>query len=128
MHSRPDYVMEAIFGEREREFPVIQSELKELDGIESTEMYKVGKQTFLWYDGIEDNDILNTYEGLLPTELLKGHFSKYNDALGGDEEEWLKNAFYTKTFAIDAESEDSTQFNKLRSIINEGEIDKKSLY
>ncbi|NMA87155.1 MAG: ABC transporter permease [Tissierellia bacterium] len=125
MHSRPDYVMEAIFGEREREFPVIQSELKELDGIESTEMYKVGKQTFLWYDGIEDNDILNTYEGLLPTELLKGHFSKYNDALG-DEEEWLKNAFYTKTFAIDAESEDSTQFNKLRSIINEGEIDKKA--
>ncbi len=34
--------MEAIFGEREREFPVIQRELKEFDGIKSTEMYKVG--------------------------------------------------------------------------------------
>ncbi|NMB08056.1 MAG: ABC transporter permease [Tissierellia bacterium] len=124
-NSRPDYVMEAIFGEREREFPVIQRELKEFDGIKSTEMYKVGKQTFLWYDGIEENKILNTYEGLLPTELLKGHFSKYNGALE-NEEEYLKNAFYTKTFAIDAKDENSKQFNKFRSMINEGKIDKKA--
>ncbi len=124
-NNRPDYVMEAIFGERQREFPIIQSELKEFQGVESTEMYKVGKQTFLWYEGIEDNEILNTYEELLPTELLKGHFSKYNADLS-ERDEYLSNAFYTKTFAIDAKDKNSKQFEKFKSMINEGKVDEKA--
>ncbi len=38
-------------------------------GVKSTETYKVGKQLLLWYDGIEDNKLFNTFENLLPSSF-----------------------------------------------------------
>ncbi len=120
-NNRPDYAMEAIFGEREKIIPVMEKELKAIDGVKSTETYKVGKQLLLWYDGIEDNKLFNAFENLLPSRLLISHFSKYNKNLE-KEPEYLSNAFYTKIYAIDGKG---SQFNKYNSMITEGQIDRK---
>lgn len=124
-HNKPDYVMEAIYGERAREFPVRKKELMDFDGVESVQMYKVGRQTFLWHENIEENEILNSYDKLLPKEIAKGHFSKYNWALT-DEEEYLSNAFYTKIFSIDTRSQGSKEFSKFSGLVTEGKVDRNA--
>ncbi len=48
----------------------MEKELEAIDGgVKSTETYKVGKQLLLWYDGIEDNKLFNTFENLLPSSF-----------------------------------------------------------
>ncbi len=120
-NNRPDYAMEAIFGEREKVIPIMDEELKKIDGVKSTEVYKVGRQLFLWHEDIEDNKIFNTFEDLLPSRLLISHFSKYNKGLE-DETEYINNAFYTKIYAIDAKG---SQFKKYNSLVTEGKVDRK---
>lgn len=116
--NRPDYAMEAYFGEATRGIRSMDEELLEIDGIKSTEVYKVGKQVFLWYEGIENNNILNTFEDLLPSKFHTSHFSKYIDGLD-DFPEWITNSFFTKIFSIDPDGE---LFNKYNSLVKTGEI------
>ncbi len=126
--SRPDYALEAIYGESNPEIRRQRESLLEIEGIRSAETYKVGKQTFLWYKGIGKNKILNDFEDLLPLELRKNYFSKYNELLKDENQEegmpklpaHIKNAFLTKIYAIDPEGE---LFNKYKSALSSGKID-----
>lgn len=52
---------------------------------------------------------MGTYEQLLPQRLLAGHFSSYNKDLE-NEPEWIKNAFYTRIYGIDPDSELFSRF------------------
>lgn len=119
-NKRPDYALETYYGETSRVIKEVEEELKAIDGIKHTEVYKAGNQTFLWYDGIEENILLQAYEQLLPQNLLAGHFSKYNNDLE-NQPEWIKNSFYTKTYGIDPESELFTRFS---SAVTKGVVDK----
>lgn len=126
--SRPDYALEAIYGESNPEIRRQREGLLEIEGIKSVETYKVGKQTFLWYKGIGKNKLLNDFEELLPLELRKNYFSKYNGELQDENQEpgmpklqpYIKNAFLTKIYAIDPEGE---LFNKYESALSLGKID-----
>lgn len=120
-NNRPDYAMEAIFGEREKMIPVMEKELKAIDGVKSTETYKIGKQLLIWYDGIENNELLNAFENLLPNRLLISHFSKYNKKIE-EEPEHISNAFYTKIYAINGKG---SQFDKYNSLLTEGNLDRE---
>ncbi|MDR7855755.1 FtsX-like permease family protein [Tissierella sp.] len=120
-NNQPDYAMETYFGETTRHIKAIEAELKEIDGIESVEYYKVGKQTFLWYDGIENNKIIESYRQLLPSKLSIRHFSSYNEDLL-DEPEWIKNAFFTKIYGIDPKGE---IFDSYNSMLTEGTINRE---
>lgn len=118
--NRPDYALETFFGEATRKMWSLEKELLAIEGVKSTESYKVGKQTFLWYEGIEENQMLQTFENLLPTRLRNSHFSFYNKELE-DQPEWLSNAIYTKTYGIDTSGE---LFNRYESLLTEGSVDK----
>ncbi|WP_352418197.1 FtsX-like permease family protein [Proteiniborus sp.] len=120
-NKRPDYALETYYGDTSRGIKAVEENLKEIDGIKSTEVYKVGKQTFLWYDGIEENILLRTYEQLLPQRLLAGHFSSYNKDLE-NEPEWIKNAFYTRTYGIDPDSE---LFSRFSLSVTKGAVNKE---
>ncbi|NLX62192.1 MAG: ABC transporter permease, partial [Tissierellia bacterium] len=120
-NNRPDYAMELFYGEAVRALYQAREEIMEIEGIKEADVYKVGMQTFLWYEDIEENELLKAYEKLLPQELLPYHFSKYNTDLA-DEPEWIKNAFYTKIYGIDIESD---LFNFYKGAITEGAIDEK---
>lgn len=125
LNGRPDYVMEAVFGDRARNFPKIREELMALDGVESVQMYKVGRQTFLWYKDMGKNEILNTFEKLLPKEIVQGHFTKYNYGMEGLDEK-INDAFITKIFGIDTRSEGSQELDKFKALVTEGNIDEKA--
>lgn len=117
--NRPDYVMETFYGEKILDIMSMGKELKLIDGVKSVESYKIGKQTFLWYEGIEENEMLQSFEKLLPTKYLQKHFSKYDTGLI-EKPEWINNAFYTKTYGIDPKGE---LFNKYKTQITIGTLD-----
>lgn len=121
-NNRPDYAMELYYGEAVRALNQAKDEIIKIEGIKEAEVYKAGMQTFLWYEGIENNELLKAYEKLLPNELLPFHFSKYNTKLE-EQPEWIKNAFYTRIYGVDIESE---LFKRYSAAITEGKIDKES--
>ncbi|MFA5524607.1 MAG: FtsX-like permease family protein [Tissierellales bacterium] len=121
-NNRPDYAMETFYGESTRTLSQAKEDLMNIDGVEHTEIYKVGKQTFLWYEGIEENKILNDFKQLLPGTLLPIHFSSYDKDLEG-QPEWISNAFYTKVYGVDSDSE---LFNRYNSTLTEGSINKEA--
>lgn len=120
-NNRPDYAMETFYGARMSKLSVVENNLRSIDGIVDTEVYKVGKKTFLWYEGIEEDKLLQAYKDLLPTSLLNTHFSNFNTQLK-NEPEWIKNAYYTRIYGINPDSE---LFSKYSSAVTEGTIDKK---
>jgi len=119
-NSRPDYVMETYFGEMISDLPIKAEEIKSIGGITEVEVYKVGKQTFLWYEGIENNELFNRFYKLLPNTLLNNHFSRYKESQS-NLPEYIKNAFLTKYYGIDPNSQ---VFNRFIFAVDEGTIDK----
>lgn len=120
--KRPDYAMETFLGYAQRQLKLADEEIRALDGVKSTEIYKVGLNTFLWYEGIEDNKMLNNFEKLLPSSLLEEHFTSYNQALE-EEPQWIKDAFFTKVYGINPEGE---LLHKYNSQLTKGSIDMES--
>lgn len=120
-NNRPDYAMEIFYGEATRGIAQAEEEILEIEGVKQIDVYKTGMQTFFWYDGIEENKLLQAYKQLLPENLLHGHFSNYNSELE-DQPEWISNAFYTKIYGVDPDSELFSHYN---SVITEGTIDKE---
>lgn len=119
--NRPDYAMEGFYGEMPKYIDTINEELAQIDGVTSISNYKVGKHLFLWYDGIDENEVLNRFKERLPSELLNRHFSKYNDSLA-NEPDWIKNAFYTNIYGIEVTD---PLYDKLIDTVTLGEINKE---
>nr|WP_300005169.1 ABC transporter permease [Tissierella sp.] len=117
--DRPSFAMETFYGESAKELKNIEEFLRDIKEVTGVESYKVGKETMLWYDGIEDNQILNDFESLLPLDFKKNYFAKYNSELEG-EIEAVKNSFYTKIYGIETDSE---LFNEYKSMLDSGSID-----
>lgn len=119
--DRPSFAMETFYGESTKELKKMEAALMEIKEVKNIESYKVGKETMLWYQGIEDNKILNDFEKILPLDFKKNYFAKYNTDLDHFGEE-INQAFYTKIYAIDPES---CLFNQYSSMLEEGSIDKE---
>ncbi len=120
--NRPDYAMEAYFGAAGRGIKSMEEDLLAIDEIESTQVYKVGKQVFLWHEDLEENQMVKNFEELLPGKFRTAHFSRYMDGLD-IYPEWINNALFTKIYGIDPESD---LFNKYSSLVKDGTIDKES--
>lgn len=118
-NSRPDYVMEAIYGESSRQIEALEEEIGEIQGVESVEVYKVGKQLFLWHNNLKEDKILNDFEKLLPKELKRNYFNKYNTSYE-EFDKYISDAYITKVYGI---SKDSKNFEKYSKAITEGKID-----
>lgn len=119
--NRPDYAMETFYGETPVNILKRKNEILSIEGVKSVEAYRVGEKAFLWYEGIEDNEILKQYEKLLTMDLLVNHFSKY-DGNFKDAPSWIGRAFYTKIYGIEPNSE---LFNSYKNSISVGNIDEE---
>lgn len=119
--NRPDYSMETYFGESTRALWAFKDEIMGIKGVKSTEAYKVGKQTFLWFENIEDNGLLRTLEKTLPNQFKASYFSKYNDSLEW-EPYWIKNAFFTRIYGLDV---DGNLFREFERNLTMGDINKE---
>ncbi len=124
INNRPDYGIEAIYGETRKKIEVAEEDLLAIDGVYQVDSYKFGKQLLFWYEGIDSNPFMNAFSNLLPAELLSDHFTKVDlDIL--EEPEWINNAFFTKLYGIDIESELFTQYEQAITV---GKIDKDKFY
>lgn len=119
--NKPSYALGGVYGETRGKIDKMNSELLQIQGIDRIESYKVGNQLLFWYHSIEDNDLLRQFEKALPNTLVKEHFSKYNTDLSG-EEEWIRNAYYTKIYGVEVDSE---LYFRYMDSITEGNINKE---
>lgn len=116
--GKPDYIMETFYGDSLEGILETQEDLLAIRGIKSTDYYKLGKQLFFWYENMENNKILTTFDELLPTQIAIEHFSKYDYRLS-DQPPWINNGFYTKIYGVNPEE---AGFDKYISSITDGEI------
>lgn len=123
--NRPDYSMETYFGESTRALGAFKDEIMGIKGVKSAEAYKVGKQTFLWFENIDDSVLLRTLEKTLPSQFKSSYFSKYNNSLVW-EPLWIKNAFFTRTYGLDVDGNLFRDFERNLTIgnINKEEFEK----
>lgn len=117
--GRPDYTLKAIYGENKKRIPEIEAELKQINGVESVTSYKYGKNLLFWYDGINKDTLLTTFEELLPDELKSEHFARYVPETA-TQPEYITNAYYSYYYGLDPDTEEA---KPILSAITEGSID-----
>ena len=121
VNNRPDYGIEAIYGEMQKKINIVNEDLLSIDGVTKVDTYKFGKQLLFWYEGMEHNPFMNTFRDLLPTELSSEHFTTGDTELD-NQPEWIKNAFLTKLYSIDSNTELYRQYEKAITV---GSINKE---
>lgn len=123
--SKPDYGFEFDYGLRNREIPEFLSSLNSINGVKNTNLYKAGEHAFLWYDGIENNQVLSTFKQILPAHLIPKHFGENSiDYVNLNEENihLVKDSAVVNTYSVNSEDD---VFNRLEQSITVGNIDKE---
>lgn len=122
--SKPDYGYEFDYGMRNREIPEFLSELNSINGVKSADLYKAGEHAFLWYDGIENNEVLSTFKQILPAHLIDKHYGENSiDYVNLNEENihLVRDSAVVNTYSVNSEDD---VFNRLEQSITVGNIDK----
>jgi len=120
--NRPSYSMEAVYGESQKYMKEISEELKEIDGVVDTEVFKVGRKLYVWYEGIQENELLYIFKKALPNSLQNEYFSSTNQELK-EEAEYINNAFYSEYYAVNSDSE---LYKQISNSVQNGEVNKES--
>lgn len=121
--SKPDYGFEFDYGMRNREIPEFLSELNSINGVKKVDLYKAGEHAFLWYDGIENNEVLSTFKQILPTHLIDQHFGENSIDyvnLNEDNIHLIRDSAVVNTYSVNSEDD---IFNRLQKSITVGTID-----
>lgn len=122
--SKPDYGFEFDYGMRNREIPEFLSELNSINGVKSADLYKAGEHAFLWYDGIDNNEVLSTFKQILPAHLIDKHFGENSlDYVNLNEENMhlVRDSAVVNTYSVNSEDD---VFNRLEQAITVGAINK----
>jgi ABC-type lipoprotein release transport system permease subunit len=119
--NRPDYAIEAVYGEMQKKIGLVEDDLLSIDGVTKVDSYKYGIETLFWYEGMENNKLMNSFKDLLPTKLMSEHFF-VDDMAHSNQPEWIRKAFYTKTYGIDSNSEVFSEYEKAITV---GSINKE---
>lgn len=122
--KKPDYGYEFDYGMRNREIPEFLSELNSINGVKSADLYKAGEHAFLWYDGIENNEVLSTFKQILPAHLIDKHYGENSiDYVNLNEENihLVRDSAVVNTYSVNSEDD---VFNRLEQSITVGNIDK----
>lgn len=121
--SKPDYGFEFDYGMRNREIPEFLSELNAINGVKGADLYKAGEHAFLWYDGIENNEVLSTFKQILPAHLMDKHFGENSiDYVNLNENNihLIRDSAVVNTYGVNSEDD---VFNRLQKSITIGAID-----
>lgn len=124
--DKPDYGFEFDFGIRHREIPDYLEAFQSIKGVKNVEFYKGGEHAYMWYEGLEDNEIQSTFKKILPSNLIDEHFginSLDYANLDDDRKHLIEESIVTNTYTIDSEGE---LFNKFKNAISVGSVDKKN--
>lgn len=121
--SKPDYGFEFDWGMRNREIPEFLSELNSINGVKKIDIYKAGEHAFLWYNGIENNEVLSTFKQILPAHLTDKHFGENSiDYVNINEDNihLIRDSVVVNSYSINSEDD---IFNRLKKSITAGDID-----
>ncbi len=121
--DKPDYGFEFDYGMRNREIPEFLDRLNSINGVKEVDLYKAGEHAFLWYDGIENNDIITSFKQTLPANLLDSHFGENSlDFANLDENntQFVRDSVVVNTYGINSEDK---LFSKINDFITEGDMD-----
>ncbi len=122
--DKPDYGFEFDYGMRNREIPNFLERLGSINGVSNVELYKAGEHAFLWYDGIENNEILSAYKKILPAHLVDRHFGENSvdyENLYDNNIHLIRDSVVVNSYSIDS---DDKIFNKFEDALTVGAIDK----
>lgn len=122
VNNRPDYAIEAVYGEMQKKIGMVHDDLLTIDGVTKVDSYKYGIDTLFWYEGMENNKLMNSFMDLLPTKLMSEHFF-VEDMAHSNQPEWIRKAFYTKTYGIESNSEVFSEYEKAITV---GSINKEN--
>ncbi|BCJ96752.1 hypothetical protein acsn021_43210 [Anaerocolumna cellulosilytica] len=120
--NRPSYTMEAIYGESQKYIKEINEELKEIDGVVNTDVFKYGRKLYVWHEGMKENELLNIFKNVLPNSLQGEYFSSADPELK-EEEEYISNAIYSEYYAV---NNDSELYKHIINSVQEGEVNQES--
>ena len=123
--DKPDYGFEFDFGIRHKEIPDYVEAFESIEGVKNVELYKGGQHAYMWYEGIENNEVQSTFRKILPANLVDQHFGENSGDfanLDDDIKYLVEEAIVTNTYTIDSEGE---LFNKFENAIDLGVVDKK---
>ena len=121
--SKPDYGFEFDYGMRNREIPEFLSLLNSINGVKRVDLYKAGEHAFLWYDGIENNEVLSTFKQVLPIHLMDKHFGGNSvdyQNLNDENIHLVRDSAVVNTYSVNSEDD---VFNRLEKSITGGSID-----
>lgn len=120
--DKPDYVLELKYGMRTRIIPEKLEEITSIQGVERADVYKIGEQAGIWYEGIIEEPLFQTFKEVLPNELLPDHFG-INDWYSDVEEEdtyRVTEAVKGTVYALDSGDE---AFSRYQTVAGNGYVD-----
>lgn len=123
--DKPDYAFEFDFGIRHKEIPDYVEAFESIEGVKNVELYKGGEHAYMWYEGLENNEVQSTFRKILPANLADEHFGENSGDFSNLEDDikyLVEDAIVINTYTIDSEGE---LFNKFKHSISVGAIDKK---
>lgn len=82
-----------------------------LERVQRADLFTRGDRVYLWYEGIEDNELLHYYLKMLPTAMHYDYFGTTTEYVLSEEQEHLtKEAMVVDIYGIDIESEYGRRF------------------
>ncbi len=123
--NKPDYQLNINYGMRAPETNDLVNKIRQVKGIENAYGYKFGEGAYLWYEGMENNPIINSYKDLLTPHFKEEVFGLQDNYVNLTDKtrHLVSEGFKVSTYAV---GEGSLEYNKLVNSISQGQIDIKS--
>lgn len=102
----PDFEFTRSYQQSRQINRILAQELEDFARIERADMFIKGEKAFLWYEGIEENELTHYFLEMLPPIVRYDYFSSTRDFLVEEEHEHLmKEAILADVFGVDPESD-----------------------
>ncbi len=123
--NKPDFQFKVNYGMRTSDIDDLVDEVKKVQGIEDVYGYKYGQGGYLWYEGIENNEIINSYRDLLPVHLREESFGVKDDFvnLTDDNKHIVTEGLKVSSYGVEV---GSLEYNNFINAIDQGKIDEKA--
>lgn len=121
-NNKPDYVIEAIYGESQNKIKEFTKDINSLSAISKVDTFKYGNRVFLWSDKLKNDNLLDTYKELLPSTAKDEYFGENIESLL-EQADWIRNSYFTRYYGVDMNEE---LYQKLIKSISIGSINEEN--
>lgn len=102
----PDFELEAPFQQSLRLSKEFMEEIERIPGVSRTELFVRGIKTYMYYPGVNEGRLHDTFRRLIPSEMVTEHYGTTEEFVIPEEDRYLiDQAAVTDVYGIVAESE-----------------------